>query len=119
MEEVPEALWVERGGGAEDEGGDAVFFGFGEFVASHDGEPARGGGGVFEVEAAGTEDGWEGDIAVGGWDDFGARVDECEGGFEGGEVFWWDEIGFIEDDDVAEFDLVDEEVGDGAGVGVA
>ena len=114
MDEVPEALRVERAAGAEDEAADPVFLGLGRVLVIQLAEPACGGLGFFHVEAAGVEDGSKIYAAALGFDDFRAGIQVVENGAEFLELLFVDEIGFVNEEDIGELHLIDKKVGDGA-----
>lgn len=84
-------------------------------------DPGGGGCHLVEVEHGGVEDAVEVDVAVVAFYDFGFSLEVADDLAELGELVWGDFGGFVEEDDVAEFDLLDDEVGDvvfvGGGVG--
>ena len=90
VDEIPEALRVERAAGAEDEAADAVFLGLGRVLVVQLAEPACGGLGFFHVEAAGVEDGSKIYTAALGFDDFRAGIQVVENGAEFLELLFVD-----------------------------
>jgi len=62
--------------------------------------------GAVEIETADVEDAIEGDVGVLGAMDFGDGVDRTDAGLERREFGGGDEVGFVEDDDVGEGELL-------------
>ena len=74
--------------------------------------PADGRAGAFDVEAAGVEDVLHVHLAVIGLDDIGGGVQAADDGADKAELFGFKAVHLVQDDRGAEFDLLDDEVGD-------
>src|SRR5688500_3354693 len=91
-----------------DHAADAVLDGFRDVLAVEFGGPPGGGFGSVQVEESGAEDVGRIDQAVDGGDLTGARVEAGDQRPDGVGLGRVDEGGLADDDDVSEFDLIDE-----------
>ena len=113
VDKVEKPLWMERPARTVSRGRYAVFFGFRHMLTAQFLQPARGLGGAFEVETASVEDLVQRHFAHDHRDDFRLGVEALEDGHQFFALAAADQVDLADQDDVGEFDLFDQQVGDG------
>jgi len=117
-DEVVEALGVEWPSRLEDKRRHAVLLGLRGVLVVELLDPLGRRLRLGHVESLGVEDGVERHLAESAADDRRVGVQRADVPLHFAEVILADEIALVEDDDVGELDLIGEQVGDRAGVGL-
>ena len=119
MDQVPEALRMERLTAAVHEAVDTVLGRLGGLFAAQRAQPAGRGFRAREIEACGIEHPVERHPPERCLDDFGHRIERAQDGAHPVELIGRDEVCLVQHQHVAELDLVDQQVDHGAVVVLA
>src|SRR5690606_10211744 len=93
-------------------GGDAELLGFRNMFATYFLEPARRLGRPFEVEAAGVEDALQRYLTHAHWQNLSVSIEAAEDGAQFLAFGGSDQVDLADQDDIGEFHLLDQQLGD-------
>ena len=93
---------------------DAVFFGFWGVLSLKFANPPGRALGLVVVKQLGVQDPMKRNLATRCCDDFSAWVECVNDGLDFIGLFVINQVKLVQDDDIGEFDLIDEQISDGA-----